>query len=156
MPEQEKDRGRVEEDGALGLVDARTARLFPGGAPAASAGRPSQNGVLPSQDIWRLIREEHVVAEEPIEEEQVQPASLDLRLGAEVYRLQASFLPGKATVEQKLESLSMVRLALSDSTVLERGCVYLVPLMEKLDLPHDVSAKANPKSSTGGWMCSHV
>lgn len=148
MREQEKDRDTVEE-GPPGLVDARTARLFPGGAPAASTGRSLQNGVLPSQDIWRLIREDHVIAKEPIGEKQVQPASLDLRLGAEVYRLQASFLPGKATVEQKLESLSMVRLKLTDSTVLERGCVYLVPLMETLDLPCDVSAKANPKSSTG-------
>ena len=149
MPEQGEGPDTVDEDGALGLGDARTARLFPGGTRAASRGRPSQNGVLPSQDIWRLIRGEHIVAEEPLEEEQVQPASLDLRLGTEVYRLQASFLPGKATVEQKLESLSMVRLELSGSTVLERGCVYLVPLMEKLALPHDVSAKANPKSSTG-------
>lgn len=148
MPEQEKGQETVDEE-PLELSDARTARLFPGGARAASTGRLSQNGVLPSQEIWRLIREEHVVAREPIEEKQVQPASLDLRLGAEVYRLQASFLPGKTTVEQKLESLSMVRLELTGSTVLERGCVYLVPLMERLDLPPDVSAKANPKSSTG-------
>ena len=108
------------------------------------------HGVLPSQDIRRLISEGAVHAAEPVEDRQVQPASLDLRLGKTAYRLQASFLPGSPSkVENKLASLSMARLDLSSPTVLERGCVYLVPLMEKLHLPEDIEAKANPKSTTG-------
>ena len=131
------------------MVERGMSRLFPGVSRVRKATRPSQNGVLPSQDIRCLVREECIVAAEPIEEGQVQPASLDLRLGAKIYRLQASFLPGKSTVEEKLRSLSMACLDLSESTVLESGCVYLVPLMEELQLPPDVSAKANPKSTTG-------
>ena len=108
------------------------------------------HGVLPSQDLRRLISEGAVHAAEPVEDRQVQPASLDLRLGKTAYRLQASFLPGSPSkVENKLASLSMARLDLSNPTVLERGCVYLVPLMEKLHLPEDIEAKANPKSTTG-------
>ena len=107
-------------------------------------------GVLPSQDIRALIAEGAISASEPVEDRQVQPASLDLRLGATAYRLQASFLPGSPSkVESKLESLSMVELDLSSTTVLEPGSVYLVPLMEKLHLADDIEAKANPKSTTG-------
>ena len=90
------------------------------------------------------------MAHEAIEERQVQPASLDLRLGKFAYRLQASFLPGKSTVASKLGYLSMAKFDLSMSAVLERGCVYLVPLMEELDLREEqLEAKANPKSTTG-------
>ena len=111
---------------------------------------PQARGVLPSQDIWALIAEGAISSSEPFEDRQVQPASLDLRLGATAYRLQASFLPGsQSLVESKLESLAMAELDLSRPTVLERGCVYLVPLMEKLRLPDDIEAKANPKSTTG-------
>ena len=107
-------------------------------------------GVLPSQDIHKLIAEGAISAAKPIEDRQIQPASLDLRLGDKAYRLQASFLPGSpSTVESKLESLSMAELDLSSPTVLERGCVYLVPLREKLDLPDGIEAKVNPKSTTG-------
>ena len=111
---------------------------------------PQARGVLPSQDIRALIAEGAISSSEPFEDRQVQPASLDLRLGATAYRLQASFLPGsQSLVESKLESLAMAELDLSRPTVLERGCVYLVPLMEKLRLPDDIEAKANPKSTTG-------
>ena len=111
---------------------------------------PAGFGVLPSQGIRALVRGGHVPAALPIQDRQIQPASLDLRLGAEAYRLQASFLPGaRSTVAGKLADLSMVRMDLSQPTVFEKQCVYLVRLVEQLRLPADLAAKANPKSTTG-------
>src|SRR6202040_3399791 len=83
-------------------------------------------------------------------EDQVQPASLDLRLGEVAYRVRASFLPGgRNTVRDKLDQLSMHRIDLTAGTVLERDCVYIVPLLEMTALPRRTTAAANPKSSTG-------
>jgi len=80
----------------------------------------------------------------------VQPASLDLRLGDTAFRVRSSFLPGpEQTVGERIRSLELHRLDLTNGAVLERGCVYLVPLQESLNLPATVSAGANPKSSTG-------
>jgi dCTP deaminase len=111
-----------------------------------SAGR----GVLPSQEIQALVGAGHVRADVQIEDRQIQPASLDLRLGREAYRLRASFLPGVgSTVESRLSDLSMVPIDLSRPTVFERRCVYLVRLREELRLPTYLSARANPKSTTG-------
>jgi dCTP deaminase len=81
--------------------------------------------------------------------DQIQPASLDLRLGEVAYRVRASFLPGSTTVAQRIDELKLHEFALTDGAVLETGCVYIVPLLESLALPDDVSAAANPKSSTG-------
>jgi dCTP deaminase len=107
-------------------------------------------GVLPSQMIRELIRNQHIIADTPIAEEQIQPASLDLRLGEMAHRVQASFLPGRsATVEDRIRDLRMTRLDLTGAAVLEKGCVYIVPLLELLHLPSDLRAKANPKSTTG-------
>src|SRR5262245_27623453 len=80
---------------------------------------------------------------------QIQPASLDLRLGNVAYRVRASFLPGSTTVAQRIDELKLHEFALSDGAVLETGCVYIVPLIESLALPGTVAASANPKSSTG-------
>ena len=130
-------------------ADDRARALFPEiVAPDSSAA--TTTGVLPYQHIRALVRDERVTAAEPIADDQVQPASLDLRLGRAGWRLQASFLPGRhATVTQKSEALSMADLDLSSPTVLERGCVYLVRLMESVRLPRGFSARANPKSTTG-------
>ena len=107
-------------------------------------------GVLPSQEIQTLVEGGRVHAAIPVEDRQFQPASLDLRLGEEAYRLQASFLPGpRSTVAAKLADLSMARIDLSQPAVFEKHCVYLVPLVEHLRLPASISAKANPKSTTG-------
>src|SRR6187397_3738127 len=82
--------------------------------------------------------------------DQIQPASLDLRLGEVAYRVRASFLPGpRTTVAKRIDELKLHEIALSDGAVLETGCVYIVPLIESLALPDDVAAAANPKSSTG-------
>jgi dCTP deaminase len=82
--------------------------------------------------------------------DQIQPASLDLRLGDVAYRVRASFLPGpRTTVVERIEELKLHQIALGDGAVLETGCVYIVPLMERLALPEHIAAAANPKSSTG-------
>jgi dCTP deaminase len=108
-------------------------------------------GILPMQELQyqaRVSRE--IFALEPIVDEQFQPASLDLRLGPTAYRVRASFLPGKnATVKQRLEDLAMHEMDITHGAVLERGCVYIVPLLEGLSLKHRTSALGNPKSSTG-------
>ena len=108
-------------------------------------------GILPSHELERQVRvTKEIFALEPIEDNQFQPASIDLRLGPVAYRVRASFLPGKdATVEQRLEDLAMHKMDISSGGVLERGCVYIVPLLEGLSLRHRTSAMGNPKSSTG-------
>ena len=108
-------------------------------------------GILPSQELSRLVRvTKEIVALEEINDDQIQPASMDLRLGAIAYRVRASFLPGKDhTVRQRLDDLAMHEMDITNGGVLERGCVYIVPLMENLSLRHRTSATGNPKSSTG-------
>ena len=132
----------------MGEADDRATALFP--ELARDALPAVSTGVLPYQRIRALVRDGRITAAEPVADDQVQPASLDLRLGAVAYRLQASFLSGRhSTVARKLDALSMAELDLSSPTVLEKGCVYLAPLLESLRLPRGVSAKANPKSTTG-------
>ncbi len=107
-------------------------------------------GALPSQAIEAMIASGEIRAAAPITGNLVQPASLDLRLGTEAYRVRASFLAGEGRcVSERLEEFQMHRIDLTAGAVLETGCVYLVPLMESLALPADVSAVANAKSSTG-------
>jgi dCTP deaminase len=96
-----------------------------------------------------MIRAGAIGLAAPLAEGQVQPASLDLRLGTEAFRVRASFLPGAASLADRLGDFAMHRIDLGPGAVLEKGCVYLVPLMESLALPSDVSAVANAKSSTG-------
>src|SRR6266446_9178764 len=107
-------------------------------------------GILPSQEIRELIAGGRISASPTIEEQHIQPASLDLRLGDIAHRVQASFLPGpNGTVEAKMKDLRMARVDLTGAAVLEKDCVYIVPLLEELNLPDGVSGKANPKSTTG-------
>ncbi len=108
------------------------------------------SGILPCQAIEALARSGAVRAAEPFAPDQVQPASLDLRLGASAWRVRASFLPGRGcTVAERTRDVAMHRLDLSAGAVLERGCVYIAELQERLALPPQVTARANPKSSTG-------
>ena len=107
-------------------------------------------GVCPNQQIKAMIARGEITASTDILSAQIQPASLDLRLGKKVYRVRASFLAGKGrTVADCLAEFEMHRIDITERAVLEKGCVYLVPLMETLALPNDVSAVANAKSSTG-------
>ena len=107
-------------------------------------------GILASQTIRNMIASGRVISEADILEKQIQPASIDLRLSGVAYRVQASFLPGQnATVQEKLKTMEMHQIDLSNGAVLEKGCVYIVPLQESLRLNSGISGTANPKSSTG-------
>jgi dCTP deaminase len=107
-------------------------------------------GILPDRDIAKLIEGGRISAEGGVDMSQLQPASLDLRLGTTAWRVRASFLPGKAsTVQAKIDRLKMHQIDLTKPVVLEKGCVYIAELMEELKLPADIAGYANPKSSTG-------
>jgi dCTP deaminase len=107
-------------------------------------------GILSSKAIAGWIHTGNIRAAEPITPEQIQPASLDLRLGPVAYRVRASFLPGPGgTVLRMTEDLKTHELDLSAPAVLEKGCVYIVPLLEEWHMPAGIGGKANPKSTTG-------
>jgi dCTP deaminase len=117
--------------------------------PAESA-QPRTTGILPSQEISNLIARGNIIAAPAINPDHIQPASLDLRLGDMAHRVRASFLPGpNSTVEAKIKELRMTRVDLTAAPVFEKDCVYIVPLVEELNLPENISGKANPKSTTG-------
>jgi len=108
------------------------------------------DGILPVQDLHACFDRGYISSATPLADGQIQPASLDLRLGHRAWRIQASFLPGmNQTVQDKIDKFSMYELDLTDGAVLETGCVYIVELQERLALPDSLSALANPKSSTG-------
>ena len=110
----------------------------------------TRTGILPSQALKALIAAGEIRAAPEIGTDQIQPASLDLRLGKVAYRIRASFLPGpNATVRDKLAELKFHEIDLTHGAVLEAGCVYLVPLIEQLNLRATIAAFANPKSSIG-------
>jgi len=109
-----------------------------------------QTGILPSQTIEALAAAGHIATPQPFAVGQVQPASLDLRLGLRVFRVRASFLPGRdSTVAERLKSLSLFEIDLSKGAVLETGAVYVAEILESVTLPDWMAAAANPKSSTG-------
>lgn len=109
-----------------------------------------QTGILPDSRIRELLEAGQLSSATSLDGDQIQPASLDLRLGERAYRVRASFLPGPgSTVATKIERFSLHEFSLEEGAVLETGCVYIVPLQETLNLPAEVEASANPKSSTG-------
>jgi dCTP deaminase len=113
-------------------------------------GQARTTGILPSQEITSLIEHRNIIATPAINPEHIQPASLDLRLGDVAHRVRASFLPGlNNTVEAKIKELRMTRVDLTGAPVFEKDCVYIIPLIEELNLPENISGKANPKSTTG-------
>ena len=108
------------------------------------------SGVLPDQSIQQMINSATITAQPPILSEQIQPASLDLRLGNTAWRVRASFLSGdERKLTDRLKNFEMHEIDLRQGAVLEKGCVYVLRLMETLDLPDDIQAVANAKSSTG-------
>ena len=129
------------------------AALFPEGdaqEPRRAPGQTHATGILPAHGIADMLREKQIWASGGVVDDQIQPASLDLRLGETAYRIRASFLPGASgRVADKLQELAYHQIDLTAGAVLETGCVYLVPLMEALALPERTQAFANPKSSTG-------
>jgi dCTP deaminase len=126
--------------------------LFPAPETAdAERQRDLTTGLLPSHMLREAVAQgREILSPQPIGDDQIQPASIDLRLGEVAYRVRASFLPGpRASVRDKLDLLSMHRIDLTTGAVLERDCVYIVPLLEFVALRKRTSAAANPKSSTG-------
>ena len=109
----------------------------------------SPPGILPCQSIEALIAGGAITSATAFDVDQVQPASLDLRLAGRCWRVRASFLPRHGTVRDRIAEVAMHELDLSRGAVLERGCVYIAELQERLTLPAGISARANPKSSTG-------
>lgn len=110
----------------------------------------TRTGVLPAQTLRHMFANGQITADAALLPDQVQPASLDLRLGSRAYRVRASFLAGKGrSVAERLAEFEMHSMDLGPGAVLEKGCVYVVPLMEGLALPDGVQAVANAKSSTG-------
>jgi dCTP deaminase len=113
-------------------------------------------GILPYQQIQQLIATGAIHADVPIEDRQIQPASLDLRLGHKAYRLISSFLPELSEITSRLSVLDfyqsdlvMYEMDLTEGAILEKGHVYLVPLLERVTLPKTLRARTNPKSTTG-------
>lgn len=118
--------------------------------------RRATQGILPYQDIKQLIITRAIAASPEVEDRQIQPASLDLRLGRKAYRLISSFLPELSPISSRLDVLDfyqsdlvMYEMDLTEGAILEKGHVYLVPLLEHLKLPKNLRARANPKSTTG-------
>ena len=112
---------------------------------------PKAHGILPIQDLRKAVAEGIISSptNSPIPQENLQPASLDLRLGDTAHRLRCGFLPQNGGVLDWLEDLAMESLPLEQGAVLEGNRPYLVPLLEELDLPPGVRARTNPRSSTG-------
>jgi len=118
--------------------------------------RKRDRGVLASQHLRKLVHDGVIAAKAPVEERQYQPASLDLRLGDTAYRMLSSFLPERSAIAQRLTvqdlyqaDLVMYEVDLRKGAVLEKGHVYLIPLMEELALPRTLAGKTNSKSTTG-------
>ncbi len=108
-----------------------------------------KSGILPMQSLAELVNQGAVISSKPLDHDQIQPASIDLRLGARAWRVRASYLPRGRKVSDRLPDVLMHEMDLSKGAVFESGCVYIAELQESLNLPKGISARANPKSSTG-------
>jgi dCTP deaminase len=123
--------------------------LFPELGSLVDVQEGRTTGILPSQHIQQLIEQQHLAASIDFDVDQIQPASIDLRLGPVAYRVRASFLPNNRYVRHRLAELDSHEIDLTRPAVLERGGVYIVPLLESVRLPDQFWAQANPKSTTG-------
>ncbi|MFY9911166.1 MAG: 2'-deoxycytidine 5'-triphosphate deaminase [Candidatus Sulfotelmatobacter sp.] len=113
-------------------------------------GKGGRDGILPSQEIKRMVATGQISATPEVPDSQIQPASIDLRLGAIAYRVPASFLRGRsATFMTRVQEFQEGTVDLTTPALLERGTVYIIPLIERLSLPSDIQGVANPKSTTG-------
>ncbi|MDE3169687.1 MAG: 2'-deoxycytidine 5'-triphosphate deaminase [Acidobacteriota bacterium] len=118
--------------------------------PDAIRAEPHKTGILPSQEIRELIHNRKILSPLAIDDAQIQPASIDLRLGNVAYRVQASFLPSRtSTIKSKIDDLKLAEIDLTRPALLERGAVFVIPVVESLALPYDIGGAANPKSTTG-------
>lgn len=136
-----------DDPGDVGGTDRRDGNAaFEMDTTRTSDHRP---GILSAQGIAALTRDGGILPASPYASDQIQPASLDLRLGTRVYRVRTSFLPGTRPVSACIAAFALHEIDLRPGAVLETGCVYIAELQEGLALPADISAGANPKSSTG-------
>lgn len=111
---------------------------------------PGKDGILPWQQIKRMVSIGHISATPEVPDSQIQPASIDLRLGREAYRVRASFLRGtSATFLSRVQEFKLDTIDLRSGAGLEPGIVYIIPLIERLNLPCNIQGIANPKSTTG-------
>ena len=104
---------------------------------------------LNREQIIKLIKRKHIYSEELIKKKQIQPASLDLTLSNKCYRIKASFIPNNIKISKVIKELALTKIDISKKTLLEKNCIYLCELNEKLRLPKDIKGKSNPKSTTG-------
>ncbi len=118
---------------------------------ALTAGSQRTEGVFAIQHLRRALGAGWIAAESEVPSANLQPASLDLRLGSAAMRLRCSFLPNNYSVAERAQELidgEPIDLS-GEGAILDKGRPYLVRLQESLDLPAGVRARANPKSSTG-------
>ena len=104
---------------------------------------------LNRDQILTLVKKKYIYSNKSITSNQIQPASLDLTLSDKCYRIKASFIPNKIKISNVIKELSLTKINLNQNTLLERNCIYLCELNEKLSLPVDIMGKSNPKSTTG-------
>ena len=104
---------------------------------------------LNREEILALIKNKNVYSNRLTINDQIQPASLDLTLSSKCYRIKASFLPNNTKISEVIKELALSKINLNQSSLLEKNCIYLCELNEKLSLPHDIMGKSNPKSTTG-------
>ena len=104
---------------------------------------------LNRDQILTLVKKKYIYSNKSITSNQIQPASLDLTLSDKCYRIKASFIPNKIKISNVIKELSLTKINLNQNTLLERNCIYLCELNEKLSLPIDIMGKSNPKSTTG-------
>ena len=104
---------------------------------------------LNRDQILALIKKKHIYSNKPLIKNQIQPASLDLTLSDKCYRIKASFIPNNIKISKVIRELSLSKIDLNQNTLLEKNCIYLCELNEKLNLPNNIMGKSNPKSTTG-------
>ena len=104
---------------------------------------------LNRDQILALIDKRRIYSNNSSFNNQIQPASLDLTLSDKCYRIKASFIPNNIKISKVIKELSLTKIDLNKNTLLEKNCIYLCELNEKLSLPHDIMGKSNPKSTTG-------
>lgn len=138
------------------MSDVMTKSNLPANLTSTATSRTGDyTGILPSQKIEEMLNSSEIKPLlTPIDGDQVQPASIDLRLGEYAYPVDTSFLPGKGMrVLEKMKQLDdridNFKIDLSKGAVLEKGRIYVIPLLEAINLRSEVAAFANPKSSTG-------
>ena len=104
---------------------------------------------LNREQILTLIKKNYIFSKRPISSSQIQPASLDLSLSDKCFRIKASFIPNNIKISKVISDLSLSKVDLSKNTLLEKNCIYLCELNEKLNLSQNIMGKCNPKSTTG-------